>query len=263
MGLSENVQIEEVSPPPTRSYTDYVNKNGIYYWKFWNKPERGQSVTISEQLKITAYDIIYDIDPETVGRYDSKSQLYRSYTGSEKFIEANDSAIRTEAKEIVGSETNPYRKARLIYDWVIDHLHYQSINGLGGAKFALENGYGECGDYAALFCALLRAIGVPARPVVGYWAESGKPNDVWAEFYLPGYGWVPADPERGDNGGKHDRDYYLARLDGSKRLIFSKGFNVRLSSEHTADLFQTFYWWYHGSSGQTRADFKLIVNPIR
>jgi len=258
----KDVRIEEVTPSPTRSYSDPVHQNGIYYWKFRNKPGRGQSITVSERFKFTAYDIIYDVDPESIGRYDRNSQLYRTYTRSERFIEANDSAIRAKALKIVGSETNPYRKARLIYDWVIDHLRYQSIEGLGGAKFALERGYGECGDYAALFCALLRAVGVPARPVVGYWAESGKPTHVWAEFYLPGYGWVPADPERGDNSGEHGRDYYFAHLDGSKRLIFSKGFNIRLSSEHTADLFQTFYWWYHGSSGHTRTDFNLIVEPI-
>ena len=38
---------------------------------------------------------------------------------------------------------------------------------------------------------------MPTRPVVGFWAESGQPTHVWAEFYLPGYGWVLADPERG------------------------------------------------------------------
>jgi hypothetical protein len=106
----------------------------------------------------------------------------------------------------------------------------------------------------------LRAVGVPARPGVGYWAESGRPTHVWAEFYLPGYGWVPADPERGDGTGKPD--FYFARLDSSNRLIFSKGFNIRLSSEHTAGLFQTFYWWYYGSTGETRTDFKLLVEQI-
>jgi hypothetical protein len=256
----KDVKIEKVTPTPTRAYSDPVHHNGIYYWRFQNKPGRGGSITVSEQFTFTAYDLIYNIDPGNIGQYDTSSQLYQTYTRSEEFIEAADPAIRARAREIVGSETNPYRKARLIYDWVIDHLRYQSIEGLGGAKFALERGYGECGDYAALFCALLRAVGVPARPVVGYWAESGRPTHVWAEFYLPGYGWVPADPERGDGTGKPD--FYFGRLDSSNRLIFSKGFNIRLSSEHTAGLFQTFYWWYYGSTGETRTDFKLLMEQI-
>ena len=258
----KEVRIEGVTPSPTRTYTDPLYGNGIYYWRFRNRPRRGQSLTVSETFTFTAYDIVYRIDPDSIGPYDVRSQLYRTYTRSERFIEANDPAIRARAREIVGDEVNPYRKARLIYDWVIDHLRYRSIEGLGGAKFALERGYGECGDYAALFCALLRAVGVPARPVVGFWAESGRPTHVWAEFYLPGYGWVPADPERGDNDGEHGRDYYFARLDGSRRLIFSKGFNIRLSSEHTADLFQTYYWWWHGLAGKTRDTFYLTVEPV-
>ena len=256
----KDVKIEEVIPSPTRAYSDPVHQNGIYYWKFQNKPKKGASMTVSEQFTFTAYDLIYDIDPGCVGQYDTGSQLYRTYTKSDELIEADDPAIRAKAQQIVGDETNPYKKARLIYDWVLDHMRYQLIEGLGGARFAFKRGYGECGDYTALFCALLRAVGVPARPVVGYWAESGQPTHVWAEFYLPSYGWVPADPSIGDEG---DPNSYFARLDASNRLIFSKGFNIRLSSDHTTDLFQTFYWWWQGSAGKTRADFNLTVEPIR
>jgi len=256
----KDVKIEEVTPSPTRAYSDPVHQNGIYYWKFQNKPKRGASVTAQEQFTFTAYDLAYDIDPGSVGQYDTGSQLYRTYTKSEELIEADDPAIRAKAQQIVGDETNPYKKARLIYDWVLDHMRYQLIEGLGGARFTFERGYGECGDYTALFCALLRAVGVPARPVVGYWAESGQPTHVWAEFYLPSYGWVPTDPSIGDEG---DPDSYFARLDASNRLIFSKGFNIRLSSDHTTDLFQTFYWWWQGSAGNTRADLNLTVEPIR
>lgn len=255
----KDVKIEKVTPSPTRAYSDPVHRNGIYYWKFRNKPKKSASITVQEQFTFTAYDIIYDIDPDSVGQYDTGSQLYQTYTRNEELIEANDPAIRARAQQIVGDETNPYRKARLIYDWVLGHMRYQLIEGLGGARSAFERGYGECGDYTALFCALLRVVGVPTRPVVGYWAKSGQPTHVWAEFYLPSYGWIPADPSIGDEGNPNS---YFARLDASNRLIFSKGFNIRLSSDHTTDLFQTFYWWWQGSTGNTRADFNLTVEPI-
>jgi transglutaminase-like putative cysteine protease len=83
---------------------------------------------------------------------------------------------------------------------------------------------GQCDHYSILFVALCRAIGIPARGVCGFigwqpWIEEkdlklrdprhtlltaeglaaariyGPSNGhIWAEFYLAGYGWIPADP---------------------------------------------------------------------
>jgi transglutaminase-like putative cysteine protease len=61
------------------------------------------------------------------------------------------------------------------------------------------------GDMVCTCVAVLRAAGIPARPVIGIYSGSGNnpdtklPKDrttlcVWAEFNLPGCGWVPFDP---------------------------------------------------------------------
>ncbi|MDA0295951.1 MAG: transglutaminase-like domain-containing protein [Planctomycetota bacterium] len=61
------------------------------------------------------------------------------------------------------------------------------------------------GDMVCTCVAVLRAAGIPARPVIGIYSGSGNnpdtklPKDrttlcVWAEFNLPGAGWVPFDP---------------------------------------------------------------------
>jgi hypothetical protein len=79
-----------------------------------------------------------------------------------------------------------------------------------GALSALRSGSGVCEDYAALFAALCRAEGIPARMINGYtdpqgrgeiWnIASGKALSLkgyrhcWAEFYLESMGWLPADP---------------------------------------------------------------------
>jgi transglutaminase-like putative cysteine protease len=75
----------------------------------------------------------------------------------------------------------------------------------GKASTACRAGRGDCGSLAALFVAALRANGVPARVLVGHWAEarraaalpgeSSQPTaHVQTEFYADGIGWVPADP---------------------------------------------------------------------
>ena len=58
-------------------------------------------------------------------------------------------------------------------------------------------------DLVCSCVAVLRAAGIPARPVIGINSGKGKSGkqakgktvfSVWAEFHLPGSGWVPFDP---------------------------------------------------------------------
>jgi transglutaminase-like putative cysteine protease len=62
----------------------------------------------------------------------------------------------------------------------------------------LNHQSGVCQDFAHLALAVLRAIGVPARYVSGYFhvAEPTRPSEshAWIEFYSPTYGWCGYDP---------------------------------------------------------------------
>ena len=59
---------------------------------------------------------------------------------------------------------------------------------------------GKCADISSVFVALARAAGVPAREVFGLRLGKKSEQDMtggyhcWAEFYLPGTGWIPVDP---------------------------------------------------------------------
>jgi transglutaminase-like putative cysteine protease len=70
----------------------------------------------------------------------------------------------------------------------------------------LARGSGSCRDYAVLFIALSRQLGLAARFVSGYLHEPPDPAatnplppamHAWAEVYLPGAGWRGLDPTRG------------------------------------------------------------------
>ena len=71
--------------------------------------------------------------------------------------------------------------------------------------FLFQTRTGFCEHYAAAFCTLLRAAGLPTRVVVGY--QGGEYNTwgghylvrqadahAWAEVFLTGHGWVREDP---------------------------------------------------------------------
>lgn len=80
-----------------------------------------------------------------------------------------------------------------------------------GALDAMGSARGSSHDLSAACVAVLRAAGIPARPVLGLAEVQGtgdtKPRAQfvsWCEFYLPTAGWVPFDPMelRGSmNGG--------------------------------------------------------------
>jgi hypothetical protein len=229
-----DISIEGTTPAGCDTYVDSVHGNGIRHWLIDAPPAPGESLTVSQVFTYVAYDVSYDVDPEAIGAYDPAGNLYQTYIISEDKIESSHPDIQTTAWSVVGTETNPYEKAQLLYAWVIDHLTYQDTPGLNGALLALHNGYGECGDYATLFCALLRAVGVPARPVAGWMAETGQSRHVWAEFYLPSCGWIPADPSW-DDGNVIWK--YFGILPSSDRLISSVGANIELAPDWTGQPF--------------------------
>ncbi len=187
----QKVEIGEIYPEPAAIVEEPLGKTKIIFWRQTDLKD-GEGIYFY-------YDFGYagelvsgaDIDPEKVEPYDEASPEYQRYMRSEPWIQITD-AIRAQAREIVGDETNPYRKAKKIFDWVVYEIRYEfpDIEARGAAKsFARRSG--DCGEFSVVFCALCRAAGVPARTVTACWPFGG--GHQWAEVLLPPYGWVPAD----------------------------------------------------------------------
>lgn len=69
------------------------------------------------------------------------------------------------AEEIRGSETDPLRLARRVYDWICAHVQYSYVRDYllidNIPEFVLTNGYGDCGTMALAFITLCRRLGIP------------------------------------------------------------------------------------------------------
>lgn len=149
---------------------------------------------------------------------------YSKYTEPTEKIQSNQSEIIKKSQEIFKGITNPYFKAKKAFEFVNSYMTYDSAYGNQGALSALETRRGVCEDYAELFTALLRASGVPARVVTGYWIDPDEFNantmdgdeygHAWPEFYLPEYGWIVAEPTF--------ENYY----NGAKEIDYSKFANM-------------------------------------
>lgn len=127
-----------------------------------------------------------------------------------------DGAVAKAAGVIVSGEKNPLRKARKIYDWIIDNSYRdESVRGCGTGSVnsmlaQLERDGrmgGKCLDMSALCVALMRASGIPAREVMGIRVgpsrfseafgakeEITKSQHCKVEFFIDTLGWVPCDP---------------------------------------------------------------------
>ncbi len=105
----------------------------------------------------------------------------------------------------------------------------------------LACGGGSCRDYAVLFIALCRTLGLAARFVSGYLHEPSAadiPNPVpptmhaWAEVYLPGAGWRGLDPTRGIFCDDHFVPVAHAALAESVNPIQGNFFGARGVASH-------------------------------
>lgn len=155
-----------------------------------------------------------------------------TYLYPEPKIESDTPLIKKTLKKIYPNETvntleEALALAKAAYKYTQDSLNYSlsspAVNK--GALAALEYGEGSCVEYASLFTALCRAGGVQARIVNGFAndlhtldlenlkSNLGKSRHQWAEFYLPGQGWIPVDPTLAKPGrelfGSLPIGYYL------------------------------------------------------
>ncbi len=89
--------------------------------------------------------------------------------------------------------------------------------GVQSPSETLAKGSGSCRDFAALFIAAARRLGLAARFLGGYLnAPPSSANygatHAWAEVYLPGAGWKGFDPTLGSIVGSDHIAVAVARL---------------------------------------------------
>lgn len=89
-------------------------------------------------------------------------------------------------KKLVGSESDPIKKAKIVYDFVQKKTRYVSVQlGIGGWKPMAASdvdrlGYGDCKALSNYTKTLLEAVGVPSYYTVIYAGESKR--DIMEDF---------------------------------------------------------------------------------
>ena len=198
----------------------------------------GRATVFKEEFEYTGRAFYEPIDPARVTPVDTHDPALAPFLGERPPNIVFTDKIKRLSAQIVGTETNPYLKARRIFQWVFDHVTWASAREYCTLDclpdYALAHGHGDCGIQAMTFMTFCRYNGIPAHWETGW--VCGLSNDMhdWCEIYLAPYGWVPVDVTFGliDSPVDRERWFYLGGMDGF-RLVVNGDFGQPLYPEKT------------------------------
>ena len=158
------------------------------------------SHTVTETFDATVYQVTTDFSLITdIPDYDPRSEECKLFLMKEsdhidpthkKIVSVSNMLWSEAGGDIIGY-------ARLCSDWTHDNMTYTTVHPKNVTfSYLMQNMKGECGNFSTVFIALLRAKGIPARHIAMVNPKDGSYH-MRAEFYIPAYGWIPADPTWG------------------------------------------------------------------
>jgi transglutaminase-like putative cysteine protease len=225
------------------------------------KSPAADKVQIAEEFDLVRSEMRSAVDPlATRPPTDWEKTALARYLQPTTYVVVND-RIKALAASIVGTETNPIKQARKIYDWTLKNVDYWvkdpdhlKASPVGSTEYCLNTKTGNCTDFHSLFASLAMSSGIPTRMIYGSLLKptlNGIAIDgsyhCWIQFYAPRVGWIPLDVSLADIYGKQfplteknkklvelttatgykgvDRskvDYYFGNID-ERRVVWSNG----------------------------------------
>ena len=151
-----------------------------------------------------------------------------------------DGRIAEEASRVAGGVGGTLARARRLYDHIVNSVVYDKSGegwGRGDALHACDIRAGNCTDFHSLFIGEARALGIPARFIMGLPLSDGMSEGVisgyhcWAEFYVEGRGWVPIDASEASKR-REKQDALFGGLDAN-RVEFTVGRDIGIPQAKT------------------------------
>lgn len=184
--------------------------------------------TFGYELEYIAYNHWFNFGAEDVKPYDVNSELYKEYTAERNTHVIFTEDIKRITDSLVAGETNPYLKARRIFDYIANNYpwasarEYSTIENI--PQYVIDNHHGDCGQVGLTFITMARYAGIPAKWQSGWMLHPGDINlHDWAEAYFEGIGWVPVDQSFGLTKSDDDKvhHYFLGGIDAFRYYVNS------------------------------------------
>ncbi len=186
----QRVLSETWNIPPTDSGDD---SSGA--WVGWEVPHPDSARVFTHVARVEVLNAGLSALPRSTAPYPDPA----SFLAPDSFRHSDDSLIRAFAAPLRLPDT--LATLRAVWNAVLSRLAPEPFRiGDLGSREALSRGSGDCTEYADLFAATCRALGIPARRMSG-WASGSRPaRHAWVEAWIPSRGWTAFDPRWGEDG---------------------------------------------------------------
>jgi transglutaminase-like putative cysteine protease len=258
-----NLRVDSPYPGGVRREKEF---NNSYYYFSTDEPKPGKlEIRVSfeaERQEVLESRIVRAARPE------SPEVLRRSL--AEENLVTLSPRVRELARRITYGNATPEGKARSIYDYIVNTMVYDKSTpgwGNGDTERACDVAKGNCTDFHSLFMSLARAEGIPARFIIGFPLKPEQEGTIpgyhcWAEFYIPGRGWIPVDASDASKATDPKRRNYLFGNLDPDRVQFTMGRDIRLDPPPCAEILNYFIYPYAQGDGHAitpvsiRLDYK-------
>jgi hypothetical protein len=247
-------RIEAVAPETTRckAKVEPVPPGGAYLSFTTQKLRPGEWATLAYKQRVFVKPRprrkreVYPTAPPLDARI-------KQYTLPTPTIDCRDPAIRRKAAEICEGADAAWEKAQRLADWTAKHLEYK-LMAYTSAKEAFETKVGDCEELSALFVALCRSQGIPARTVMSPGKTQKDTGHCWAEILLADKNgeteWLPIDVQMRWFAELPVAPMIIQKGENYPRLIGGGGRQRVLRS------------WARGVNGSLTMEFEQNVTPI-
>ena len=148
----------------------------VYTWKVADMPafeEENRAPNFTYFLPHIVYYIkSYTKDNKKEALFPDVEHLYKWYYSLVKDINKLDqTALKTKTSELIKDKTNPKDKAKAIYNWVQENIHYVAFEyEMGGfiprdAASVFDKKYGDCKDISNLLNEMFKTAGLESNLV--------------------------------------------------------------------------------------------------
>lgn len=121
-----------------------------------------------------------------------QDKRFASYLQPTPFLQSDHPQIRALVQRVLGGETDALKAVMRIRKWVYEGLAKEPTVSIPNALEVLQTKKGDCNEHTVLFNAMARAVGVPAKTVVGVtYLRGAFYYHAWSEVWLGQ--WISVD----------------------------------------------------------------------